>query len=134
MVDIIDETEVHPLSIMQNARRHGGKDPKYEKVLKPYIEEFRSKMKEGDKYRYDYVIVDEDRIRDILGFPLNTFSLRTISENIRSVLWKYDIVMKMEWRADGKRIFLLNRRQASDSLPYHQQKIEDNGRSKPPRM
>lgn len=132
-MEVIDEIEVHPLSIMQNARRHGGKDPKYEKALKPYMEEFRNKMKEDDKYIYD-VIIDEDRIRDILGFPLNTFSLRTISENIRLVLWKYDIVMKMEWRADGKRIFLLNRRRPSDRLLYHQQKIEGNDRPKPPRM
>jgi len=131
-MDIINETEVHPLSIMQNARRHGGKDPKYEKALRPYIEEFRNKMK--DTGRYDYVIVDEDRIRDILGFPLNSFSIQTIIANIKTVFWKYDIVIRVERSVDGKRLFNLRRRQTSDSLPYHQQTLENNERSKPPRM
>ncbi len=131
-MDIIDETEVHPLSTMQNARRHGGKDPKYEKALKPYIEEFRSKMK--DMGRYEYVIVKEDRIRDILGFPLNTFSLQTIIANIKIVFFKYDIVIRVERSVDGKKLFNLRRRQPSDCLPQYLQTLEDNDRPKAPRM
>lgn len=131
-MDIIDETEVHPLSIMQYARRHEGRNPKYEKALKPYIEEFRRKMKDRD--RYDYVIIEEDRIRDILGFPLNTFSIKTITDNIKVVLWKYDMYVRVERRMDGKRLFNLRRRQTSDSLPCYLQPLEDNERSKLPRM
>lgn len=131
-MEIIDETEVHPLSIRQNARRYKCKNPEYEKALKPYIEEFRDKMK--DMGRYEYVIVKETRIRDILGFPLNTFSMKTIIENIKVVFFKYDIVIRVERSVDGNRLFNLRRRNQSDTLPQYLQTLEDNERPKLPRM
>lgn len=132
MVNIIDATEVHPLSIRQNARRYKCKNQDYEKALKPYIGEFREKMK--DMGKYEYVIVSENRIKDILGFPINTFSMKTIIENIKIVLFKYDMVVKVERSVDGKRLFNLRRRYMSDTLPQFQQTLENNERPKSPRM
>lgn len=117
MVDIVDISEMHPLSKGKSGKRYGSIYPKYEEALRPEIPEILNLLKGQEFIR----ISKDEMVNRYLGPLFQQHGERSLQMGMQYVLWKQDIVVGIRTRTDGQRVFELRKRRKSDALPLWMQ-------------
>lgn len=130
MVDIIDISEVHPLSKGKSGKRYGSIYPKYKEALTPEIPEILNLLKDQDFVR----INKDEMVNRYLGPLFRQHGHIAIKIGMQYVLWEHDIVVNIRSRSDGQKVFELRKRQKSDVLPPWMQTLKGQMKVEHPRF